>query len=161
MSEDLELRMYFFVPYNISPIQQAIQAGHAALEYAHEFGETELFKDFVQNHKTWIILNGGTTRTGGIPEGTMQQIVGYINGFNIAANNQAQRIITSTFHEPDLNNALTAICFICDERVWDYENYPDFEEWTTGFEEYEDWVEFLGGPKNQFLRELLKDKKLA
>ena len=32
----LELRMYFFVPYNISPIQKSIQAGHAALEYAYK-----------------------------------------------------------------------------------------------------------------------------
>ena len=57
----LKKRLYFFVPYNISPIQQAIQAGHAALEYAFKYGNTEEFIDFVTNHKTWIILNGGTT----------------------------------------------------------------------------------------------------
>ena len=33
MSSKLELRMYGFVPYNISPIQQAIQFGHAVVEY--------------------------------------------------------------------------------------------------------------------------------
>ena len=31
MSSKLELRMYGFVPYNISPIQQAIQFGHAVV----------------------------------------------------------------------------------------------------------------------------------
>ena len=33
MNERLELRMYGLVPYNISPIQQAIQYGHAVQEY--------------------------------------------------------------------------------------------------------------------------------
>jgi hypothetical protein len=56
-----ELRMYFFVPYNISPIQQAIQAGHAALEYADKYASDEIFIKFVREHKTWVILNGGTT----------------------------------------------------------------------------------------------------
>ena len=31
--ENLELRMYGLVPYNISPIQQGIQFGHAKDEY--------------------------------------------------------------------------------------------------------------------------------
>jgi hypothetical protein len=30
----LKKRAYFFVPYNISPIQQGIQAGHALGRYA-------------------------------------------------------------------------------------------------------------------------------
>ena len=33
MKEKLELRMYGIVPYNISPIQQAIQFAHAVVEY--------------------------------------------------------------------------------------------------------------------------------
>lgn len=56
-------RMYFFVPYNISEIQKGIQAGHSALEYALKYGRTKEFLDFVENHKTWVILSGGTTRT--------------------------------------------------------------------------------------------------
>lgn len=172
-NKTLELRMYFFVPYNISPIQQAIQAGHSSLEYACEFGDTKLFKEFM-NHKTWIILNGGTTRTGGDPEGTMQQIVGAINEFNRSVKDKNQKVNIATFHEPDLNNALTAICFICDERVF---NYKDSIDWSKYAEDYysesdgvtdleledlqKQWEETLGGPKNVFLRELLKGKKLA
>ena len=57
----MKYRLYFFVPYNISPIQQAIQAGHAALEYAYKFGNTSDYIDFMINDKTWVILNGGTT----------------------------------------------------------------------------------------------------
>jgi hypothetical protein len=75
----LELRMFFFVPYNISEIQKGIQAGHAAIGYAFQFGNTELFKDFAKNWKTWIILDGGTTNEkaneDGIPQGTLNQIV--------------------------------------------------------------------------------------
>ena len=31
--ENLELRMYGLVPYNLSPIQQSIQFGHAVVQY--------------------------------------------------------------------------------------------------------------------------------
>ena len=51
--ESLEKRMYFFVPYNISPIQQAIQAGHAVEQYAHKFRNDPEYIDYVKNWKTW------------------------------------------------------------------------------------------------------------
>ena len=71
--------MYFFVPYNISPIQQAIQAGHAALEYAWKFFEKNDYKAFMQD-KTWIILNGGTTNKNWTTEfGISPQRVGTLN----------------------------------------------------------------------------------
>lgn len=186
---NLELRMYFFVPYNISPIQQAIQAGHAALEYARRFGNSELFRDFVNDHKTWIILNGGTTNDQrdfeGIAQGSLNQI-----GDQLQDNN----IDFSYFHEPDLNDALTALCVIVDERVFNYKDYPDFVNWLLDIkmtpegkteagknnpelwvrlrlypdlqqemfpEYYKEWVRFMGGLKNVFLRELIRDKKLA
>jgi hypothetical protein len=179
----LELRMYFLVPYNISPIQQAIQAGHAALEYAHRYAEDETFIEFVEKHKTWIILNGGTTNDqrdfDGIPQGSL----------NLIADKLHDNAISFTyFREPDLNDALTALCFICDERVFNRKDYPDLIEhilskipvedednYTKAMingskdellaenfpEYYKEWVRLMGGMKNVFLRELLKDKKLA
>jgi hypothetical protein len=188
--KQLELRMYFFVPYNISPIQQAIQAGHAALEYARKFGASELFRDFVNDHKTWIILNGGTTNDqrdfDGIAQGSLNQIGDQL---------QDNDIDFSFFHEPDLNDALTALCVIVDERVFNREEYPDFIDWLLNVkmlepakdealknnpdlwvklklkpleevqemfpEYYKEWVRFLGGVKNVLLRELIRDKKLA
>ncbi len=182
MKEQLELRMYFFVPYNISPIQQAIQAGHAALEYADEFGHTKTFVDFVRYWKTWIILNGGTTNAhrdlNGVANGTLNQIGDLLRERNIEM---------SYFYEPDLNDALTAVCFIADERVWNYNDYPDFVDYLIEYKlpmltsqkivefrmmpfddlqmsyyaEYQEWVDYLGGSRNLFLRELIKDKKLA
>lgn len=179
----LELRMYFLVPYNISPIQQAIQAGHAALEYARKFKDSETFMNFVDNHKTWIILNGGTTNDQrdfeGKAQGTLNQI-----GDQLYDNS----IEFSFFREPDLNDALTALCFICDERVFNRKDYPDLIEFilnkipvedednytkaminsnkiellAQNFPElYKEWVRLLGGVKNIILRELIRDKKLA
>jgi len=182
--ERLKFRMYFFVPYNISPIQQAIQAGHAALEYAIRYGKSQSFLDFASYDKTWIILNGGTTndhltqdKDGKIIyKGTLNEIL------NELGKTEMQY---SFFREPDLNEALTAVCFLADERVWDYETYPDFIDFYTNlfpddmtppkrielrlkteeelkqFPYYDHWVESLGGSQNVFLRQLLKGKKLA
>ena len=189
MNPDLEKRMYFFVPYNISPIQQAIQAGHAALEYAVQYGDTELFKDFANVWKTWIILNGGTTNSKRdddlVSVGSLNQLADQLSlGDGISSG-----IDHAYFCEPDLEDALTAVCFICDERVFNYKGYPDFHEWIIEqdiFEEAEKnysytnlkpipmeqlremfpvmfpgWVRTLGGEENVFLRNLLKGKKLA
>jgi hypothetical protein len=170
-------RMYFFVPYNISPIQQAIQAGHAALEYALKYGNTKEFIDFVTNHKTWIILNGGTTNDSldndGYFYGSLNKIL------DLLENNDINYTI---FREPDLNNALTAVCFICDERVFDWENYPDFNTYliskfkndsvikrTADINDlkilypafHKRWLTLIGGKQNEILKELIKDKKLA
>lgn len=187
MEDELELRMYFFVPYNISDIQKAIQAGHSALEYAKSYGNTKLFKDFVSNHKTWIILNGGTTNSNfhkaGNRVGTLNQIVESL---------ESNMINNSIFIEPDLNDAITSVCFVCDERVWNYEKYPNIGKYILYIKMYkearnslsneisnmllnsddevimenfpkwyEEWIEFMGGKKNVFLRELIKNKKLA
>lgn len=159
----MKLRMYFFVPYNISEIQKGIQAGHCAVEYARKYGGTQLFKDFATKNKTWIILNGGTTRDyDGVTMdcGDMNEIekILYLN-----------KIEHATFREPDLNHALTAVCFIADERVWDLETYPDFEEiqaipnnhqWILPRTE-ETWLVWIGGHKNRILRDLIRDKRLA
>ena len=183
-----ELRMYFFVAHNLSSIQQGIQAGHAALEYADKFGNDETFIDFVRNWKTWIILNGGTTNNekdvNGIALGTLNQIADEL---------EDNEISYACFHEPELNNALTALCFIVDERVFNYVDYPDFVNWLHDIkmtdeakkeikkknptfwltlklqpktqqemfpEYYKEWIEFFGGNKNVYLRELLKNKEL-
>jgi hypothetical protein len=189
--KELEKRMYFFVPYNLSPIQQAIQAGHAALEYALQYGKDPLFKSFAKDHKTWIILNGGTTNdnySGPVNGLCLQEIWGSIDYHNDFCPD-GQTVQFSAFREPDLNNALTAVCFIADERVFNYEDYPDFTDWIRaqdfvdedeklnsfmnlenlgpkGLKElfpgmYPQWVRQMGGERNIFLRELLRGKKLA
>ena len=183
--KQLELRMYFFVPYNLSPIQQAIQAGHSALEYADKYGSDEEYIKFVREWKTWIILDGGTTNERRDLDGI---VMGSLN--QIADDLLTNDIKFSYFQEPDLNDALTALCFLADERVFNKKDYPDFTNYlipelklndgkeanfdyikikTTNVEilkekytdKYKEWVRFVGGVKNVFLRELIRDKKLA
>ena len=64
MENKLEYRMYGLVPYNISPIQQGIQFGHAVVEYMLNFPvDLRVYKDtkkWAEEDKTFIILNGGT-----------------------------------------------------------------------------------------------------
>ena len=61
MENKLELRMYGFVPYNISEIQKGIQFGHALVEYGLENFNTTEYLDWAKYWKTFIILNGGTS----------------------------------------------------------------------------------------------------
>jgi len=183
---DHELRMYFFVPYNLSPIQQGIQAGHAALEYAHKYYDSPIYENFVTRWKTFMIMNGGTTN---LKKNALTDE--FIGSLDQIRNELLQNDIQfATFNEPDLNDALSAVCFIADERVFNYDDYTPFVEWfkaqTLGrntkaffdrntltprsldedcqrlFPDYfHEWVKYLGGTKNYFLRTLLRGKKFA
>jgi hypothetical protein len=152
---NLKLRMFFFVPYNISEIQKGIQAGHAAIDYAVRFGRTKLFHEFSNYHKTWIILNGGTTND--------DNGMGDMNAIRDTL--FENDIPFGFFKEPDLNNALTAICFICDERVFDFDMCSDLD--TENINEfnlddlYKKWFTELGGTKNIIMRDLIRGKRLA
>lgn len=170
----LEYRMYGIVPYNLSPIQQGIQFGHAVVEY----GQTvkglpnleKIYDKWAKQDKTFIILNGGTTNNTPDKLGTLNQHLRTLTDNGVG---------TSVFHEPDLGDQLTAVVFLVDERVFNRTLYPDFQEEKlpygvrkpskkaeTELEErneanYQKWVEKIGGPKNAFLREFLKPLRLA
>jgi len=152
MEKRLKFKKYCFVPYNLSDKQKMIQAGHASEEYDYKYHDDEDYKSFFIYDKTWIVLNGGTSNDGhlGNPLGTMNEIYRDIKNIGIHH---------TVFYEPDINSALTAICFLADERVWDYETYPDFDPSFPN--NYFEWVEKIGGEKNLFIRNLIKDKKLA
>jgi hypothetical protein len=187
--KQLELRAYFIVPYNISPMQKGAQAIHAAFRFGRKFANDERFIDFVDNYETVIILDGGTTNDERDFEG---KVAGTLNQ---TADALLENDIPFTyFIEPDLNHALTALCFLVDERVFNRKDYPDFVNWLIDIkmyseakdealknnpelwvklrlypdlqqemfpEYYKEWVRFVGGVKNVFLRELLYDKQLA
>ncbi len=59
-----ELRCYTFTIFQLSSIQQGIQAGHAAIELSTSLTtcSNELVTDWARNHKTLVCLNGGTTK---------------------------------------------------------------------------------------------------
>ena len=71
----LEYRMYGLVPYNLSPIQQGIQFGHAVVDYARTLRDIEPFEQiynkWADKDKTFIILNGGTTNNSSERLGTL------------------------------------------------------------------------------------------
>lgn len=133
----MEKRMYGLVPYNLSPIQQGIQFGHAVVEYSiSNYAKTKDYKSWSKEWKTFIILNGGTTNwENGKNRGTLN------NYINILFKND---IKCACFSEPDLGNQLTAVVFIVDERVFKPEKYPNVKD-----------------KKVLFLREFLKQFKLA
>ena len=130
MEDKLELRMYGIVPYNSSAIQQAIQFGHATVEYGQmvkrEKTDDVLYNDWADNWKTFIILNGGTSNHSinryheGEFTGTMERHLEKLNEIGI---------VNATFNEPDLNDMLSAVVFIVDERVFNKKKYQDLGDW--------------------------------
>ena len=119
MSQQLKMsekRMYVLVPYNLSDIQKGIQAAHAMIEYSscawkgdglpcEETPDARLtfkkYLDWADNHKTVMILNGGTT-------GKHSSMENYLHDLKKIG------VVVSTFREPDLNDAMTAIAFVLD-----------------------------------------------
>ena len=195
MKEKLELRMYGLVPYNISPIQQAIQFGHAVVEYGqkmkylgeHNQSLNTQYNDWADNWKTFIILNGGTSNHSiNRYHQSDEPFVGSMESNLVLLEQNSIEI--ATFYEPDLNDMLSAVVFIVDERVFNRKKYPDFEDWiienygdliigngkeypiTRRIKEsnskedqkvYQSWVKIIGGEKNVFLRDFLKNFRLA
>jgi hypothetical protein len=160
-----EYRMYGLVPYNLSPIQQGIQFGHAVVEYGLDFFETEEYQEWARRDKTFIILNGGTTNDNNMRLGTLQK-----NYFELTD----RGIKVGEFHEPDLGDQMTAVVFIVDDRVFDKVNWPDYEgdaieEKLKGRSletQYYEWkMKFAKTEKEAdqivFLREFLKNFRLA
>jgi hypothetical protein len=160
MKTKLELRMYGLVPYNISPIQQGIQYGHAVVDYRESLDGNKdmikLYKKWAKKDKTFIILNGGTTNNNKKRLGSLNKHLATL---------KANKIKVQDFYEPDLNDALTGVCFLVDERVFNREKYPDFIDGDYSKKKldkrYAKWVESVGGEKNVFLRGFLRGLRLA
>ena len=198
MKEKLELRMYGIVPYNISPIQQAIQFGHAVVEYGQNVKsydvinniELKKYNDWADSWKTFIILNGGTSNHSiNRYHSTDEPFVGSMESNLITL--EQNNVEVATFYEPDLNDMLSAIVFVVDERVFNRKKYPDFGDWvidnygdllitddpyetkrsiinklkeSTNKEDqkvYQSWVKFIGGERNVFLIDFLRNFRLA
>lgn len=117
----MKKRMYHLVIYQLSGIQAGIQAGHCAQQYDSQFKDDPETWEFVKDHKTWYVLNGGTTKIFSIDG---EQYVGSLN-------KDIAKLVEigykhAIFREPDLGDQITACCFICDERVFNRDDYPDF-----------------------------------
>jgi len=171
----LEYRMYGLVAYQLSgTIHAGIQFLHACIRYGRLvsglYDFEKIYNKWADKDETVIILNGGTTNNNPESLGTLNKHM------QIMRDNG---VLLQDFYEPDLNNALTAICFLVDERVWNRELYEDFvpetlpwsrrkpsEKALSQLEEknaknYKHWEQKIGGPTNAFLRGYLKNLRLA
>ena len=165
--KDRTYRMMGLVPYNISPIQQGIQFGHAVVEYGLEFFETPEYQKWAKEDKTFIILNGGTTN----------KSYNIDNGNHLGSLNNHRQLLSDegvqfrSFFEPDLGDQLTAVVFLVDDRVFDKVAWPEYDgpiylngapnateywNWTMKFSESEQEAQRI-----VFLREFLKQFRLA
>lgn len=168
--KELTYCMYGLVPYQLSGIQKGIQYGHAVVEYGLQMSNLEAsssgqeddflvnrYKDWADNWKTFIILNGGTTNSrfkleDGLPFGTLNQHVLTLSGMGIDL---------AIFKEPDLGDQLTAVVFIVDERVFNEKKYPKPEDFDTDSNVRKAFLKSIGGRQNLNLREFLKQFRLA
>ena len=158
MREKVKYRMYGLVPYNISPIQQGIQFGHAVVEYSiGRYGSHDDYEQWAKEDKTFIILDGGTTNDNEERLGSLNKSVRRLEDICIPY---------ATFNEPDLGDQLTAVVFLVDDRVWDKEKYPEFNKFLevdhTDLEK--DYYKQLFGNDSTWIlemREFLSNYRLA
>ena len=161
-------RLYGFVPYNLSPIQQGIQFGHAVQEYnnmmivSNSLDDRRAFDLWRLNDKTFIILNGGTTNSNPERFGTLNKHLVELGDTYIPF---------ASFREPDLGDQLTAFVFLVDDRVFDREAWPNYSgtfytDGTPDEQEYWDWKMEFGDNESEadrivWLREWLPKFRLA
>ena len=93
-----ELRMYSLVLYQLSGVQAGIQNSHSMIEYSEQNQDCATYKDWAKNHKTVMLMNGGTSEM--------------LNGY--AEILESFGVKYAEFREPDLGNLITSVSFIVD-----------------------------------------------
>jgi hypothetical protein len=179
----MKYRMYGMTNYQMTGIQKGIQFGHAVVEYSLLYHNQPDYAQWSTNDKTFIILDGGTTNINETRLGTLNKAADYVE--------KELNIPIARFHEPDLGDQLTAVVFIVDERVFNKKDYPEFSDWlmsskyadlirtelgitidtiaenikkSTNKQDqkaYQECVKLVGGEKIVFLRDFLKNFRLA
>ena len=140
--------MYSLVLRQLNPIQKGVQQSHSIVEYINRFYKSSEYIQWVNVDKTIIMLDGGTYPELKECRDTLAEL-----GVPYAA-----------FYEEDLGNILTSISFLVEDKVWDSENYPAYEEDlddSSDSSEQPIWLIMMGGKRNLAFRNFLKSKKLA
>lgn len=106
-----EQRMCSIALRHLTGIQKGIQTAHAIVEYELKFGDTLEYKRWAKKDKTLIVLEANTTQQ-------LEESYSELRRLGIAV---------AKFIEPDINNSITAICFLMDETTWNTKKYPDGE----------------------------------
>lgn len=101
---------------------------------------------------------------------------------NLLSTLNKNKIETGTYYAPEIGNELTCVIFVADERAYNEKDYPDFGTFLSKhtdiidtFEKnrtyesivqeiktnrstvYLDWVRSIGGERNEFIREFIKE----
>lgn len=113
-------RMYALVLRQLNPMQKGIQALHAVAEYGQMTKRTDCAESVRVEYDTWadrdktmIILDAGVSTD-------IVDACAFLTKNNVKF---------EVFREPDLYGCVTAICFVADERVFNTEKYPSYEEY--------------------------------
>lgn len=138
-------RMYSLVLRQLSPIQKGVQSAHSIVEYIKKFHKSSEYIHWVNVDKTIIMLDGGTFKEMRECRETLESL-----GVQYAA-----------FYEEDLGNLVTSISFLVEDKVWDYKNYPSFEEELDDESENPVWLITMGGKRNLEFRKFLSSKRLS
>ena len=89
-----DIRMYVLVNSQLPTLHAGIQAGHSVAEFVHYQQSLPILKDWVENHKTLILLSA-----------TLDQI-SEMKSYFIS---KGRRF--ASFREPDLDDLETAVAF--------------------------------------------------
>ncbi len=179
--------MYGFVPYNLSEIQKSIQFGHAVVEYGLKYGTTEDYISWATQWKTFIILNGGTTSLNPKSPGSLNLHMETLEAkgipFSVFHEPDLGDQLTAVVFLVD-ERIFKKSPYTDDPKE---KCYPDFFDYLRNEEpggierttysagmrsetptwaeqyphHYKNWLEFIGGEKQLFLRNFLKPFKLA
>lgn len=118
-----ELRLYTFVNFYLSSIQQGIQSAHLVhelfLKYPTEeagFGTGEMLWDWAKNHKTMIVLNGGMNSDIHEIFYTMEQL----------DHTRAGVMPFACFHEDEksLGSVMTSVAVVVPQQFYDAKQDP-------------------------------------
>ncbi len=196
--ENIKCGMYALMADNVHPKNAPKHLGLALQSFNNKMFDTaeEIARGLRLSHeeyytyggfKQWrydkilTVLNGGTTNSK-IDEESNKPI-GELN--NYLKELGKYKIETGVYYDNELGNQLTCIVFLGDERVFNKEKYPDFDQFLMQFQDiidtfekdrtyfsiveeitknrstvYLDWVKSIGGVRNEFLRDFLKQFEL-
>lgn len=101
--------MYVIALRHLSGIQKGIQGLHVAIHYSIKFQKEAEYKQWSETDETVMLLECNSTD---LLKAALYDL-------------DENKIPHTLFKEPDLNDAITAICFLLDEEVWDTDTYPN------------------------------------
>lgn len=147
----MELRLYTFINFYLSSIQQGIQSAHLVhelmLKYQmHSSGAAKMVSDWARNHKTMIVLNGGGT----------QELVSAIETLRAQ---DAYPWVEFYESQECLSGALTGVAVVLPESVFNAERIR-FVDAVAYYLRPDGEKVFYGHPDYDVL-ELVKSKGLA